>query len=256
MKVSWLLLTYNRSNSVLRALPHCAAKAGAPWEEVVWVDNGSAYDERAAIEASVLTHLGANTSRVFLPQNQGVAKGYNTAHVLARGSHLVITGCDMLMPQDWLLAMRRCFELIPKLGVVSIYAGAIANHPERIRGKAYRDTNTGYNVQPAMPIGRRMFSRAVLERAGYLHEGFGMYGWEDVAWGHTAERACKELGLLSLNLIDFTAEHLGTEGNVGYDHKDEHEYWRWKKEQVNDPAKRELMNQLTNSNWPRFSPYA
>lgn len=252
MKISWLLLTYNRANSVAKALPHCMLNAGRQWDEMIWVDNGSAIHDRKAIEI-VLSAQAAPLTKVFLPENLGVAKGYNRAKVLATGTHMVITGCDMLMPDNWLAKMAEGFEKIPKTGIVTIYASPISATPERVRGEA--KTENGLRIQPAMPMGRKMISRELFKAAGYLREDFGMYGWEDVEWAYRVERVAKEKGLRYYTLPDMTAEHLGTEGNVGYDHKDEHEYWRWKKEQVNDPAKQKVMDECRKKNFPFYSPF-
>lgn len=256
MKISWVILTYNRSNSVTKAIPHCMANAGMRWDEVIWVDNGSSQPERSAIKHMLQVQqkdLGFNLTQCMLHTNLGVAKGYNTAMALAQGTHLVITGCDMMMPENWLRDMSQLFTDVPNMGISTIFANPIVNTPERIRGEV--EMINGKRVRPAMPIERRMLSVKLQREIGYLHEGFGMYGWEDVYWAHRAEKYCKEKKLRCLNLIDKVAQHLGTEGNVGYDHKDEHEYWRWKKSQVNDPKKTELMNQLSRDGWPRFSPY-
>ncbi len=251
MKISWVILTYNRASSVMKAIPHCMANAGYKWDEIIWVDNGSSAVERNSIE-SIFQNLD-HVTKCFIPNNLGVAKGYNTGMALARGTHLVITGCDMMMPKDWLYHMARSFELVPEMGIVTIYAAPIASTKERIRGQPYNQGGVTY--QPCLPIGRRMLPLDLQRRIGYFHEGFGMYGWDDVAWGERAERVCKEEGRLCLNLVNHVAEHLGTEGNVGYDHKDEHAYWNWKKEQVNDPAKAKLLAELRAAGHPKFNPY-
>lgn len=251
MKISWVILTYNRANSVCKAIPHSMAKAGMKWDEIIWVDNGSSPEDRHAINE--VMGLADNVTKVLLPENLGVAKGYNRGMALANGTHIVITGCDMLMPPNWLKSMAECFDIIPKTGIVTIYAAPISKTPERIRGP--EEVVSGIKIRPAMPIGRRMLTKDLQRKIGYFNEGFGLYGWDDVAWGHTAERVCDELGLRYYNLVDKVAEHLGTEGNVGYDHKDEHEYWKWKKREVEDPKKRELMNKLSKDNYPTFTPF-
>lgn len=253
MKISWVILTYNRANSVLKAIPHCMEYSGAMWDEIIWVDNGSDINERTKI-ADMFSDSGwTNLTQCWLPKNLGVAKGYNTAMALARGTHLVITGCDMLMPKNWLADMVEVLEEVPNAGIATIYAAPIEKTPERIRGPEW-DYN-GIHIRESMPIGRRLLSVELQREIGYFHEGFGMYGWDDVFWGHRAEVVLGKRGLKSYNLFNSIAEHLGTEGNVGYDHKDEHEYWRWKKEQVNDPRKHELLAQLQKDGWPKFSPY-
>ena len=252
MKISWLLLTYNRANAVCKAIPYCAKNAGHSYDEVIWVDNGSEKGEYLRI-AHMLAGLFPNITHVLYSKNTGVAKGYNTCMANAQGTHMVITGCDMMMPDNWLKKMVEAYNGLPKAGVVTIYASEISKVKERIRGEPFMWSSQVF--QEAMPIGRRFLSKELQRKIGYFHEGFGMYGWDDVAWGHTAERVLGELGLKSYNLNDHVAEHLGTEGNVGYDYKDEHEYWRWKRKEVEDPAKQELLTKLRTANWPSFNPY-
>ena len=253
MSVSWLLLTYNRADTVRKAFAHCARNAGRDYGELVWVDNGSAASERDAIARCLDEHARAPVTKIHFPENRGVAKGYNACLGNARGTHVVITGCDMLMPDGWLQSMARCFDTIARTGIVTIYAAPIGETPERIRGPL--ETVNGIELQPAMPIGRRMLSRELLSRIGYFNEGFGMYGWDDVAWGHRAEKICREENLRFYNLPDLIAQHLGTEGNAAYDSKDAQAYWRWKKSQVDDPAKQQLLKALEARGWPRFSPF-
>jgi GT2 family glycosyltransferase len=247
MRISWVLLTYNRSKTVAQAMAHNVATSGRKWDELIWCDNNSTDDVRDVVRAY------SPDVEILNKTNLGVAKGYNRAMALASGTHIVITGCDVLMPDNWLSKFEEGFREIANLAVLSMYSERIEKVPERIRGDV--ETFGNLLVRPAMPIGRRMFKRELLKQAGYFHEGFGLYGWEDVAWGHTVERYCKGAALKCYNVEDKICQHLGTEGNVGYDYKDEHEYWAWKKDQVNDPAKRQLMEKLSSDNWPAFFPY-
>lgn len=248
MKISWLILTYNRLPSVQRAIPHCMKNAGRLWDEMVWCDNGST----DGVREWMMKEVGPKTSILF-SENRGVAKGYNACLGNARGTHLVITGCDMLMPDNWLARMAECFEKIPDTGIVTIYASPIKTTPERIRGEP--ETINGILTQPAMPIGRRMLPRSLIKDIGYFHEGFGLYGYDDLPWGYRAERVCKEKGLRFYNLPNLVAEHLGTEGAVGFDHRDEHAYWKWKRKEVEAPWKQDLLRKLEKEGWPRFSEF-
>lgn len=229
------------------------ANAGRHWDEIIWVDNGSSAWDREQIENFFYCVPIESITKCMIGKNLGVAKGYNTAMALARGTHLVITGCDMMMPDGWLNQMATCFEKIPNTGIVTIYASPMGVVRERIRGDV--KIVSGIKIQPAMPIGRRMLPIPLQREIGYFHEGFGMYGWDDVAWGHRAEKVCTAKGLSFYNLPDLIAEHLGTEGNVGFDHKDEHEYWKWKRAQVEDPSKMTLLEKLRKEGWPGFHPY-
>lgn len=247
MRISWVLLTYNREKTVARAMAHNVANSGRKWDELIWCDNNSTDGVQDVVRKYY------PDVEILNKTNLGVAKGYNRAMALASGTHIVITGCDVIMPDNWLSKFEEGFREIPNLAVLSMYSERIEKTPERIRGQVEQFGNL--LVRPAMPIGRRMFRRELLKTAGYFHEGFGLYGWEDVAWGYTVERYCASAGLVCYNVEDKICQHLGTEGNVGYDHKDEHEYWAWKKEQVNDPAKRLLMDKLASEKWPSYFPY-
>lgn len=248
MKVSWLILTYNRAEKVQRSVTWNMTHAGEAWDELVWVDNGSTDGVRGVMQA-----FSPDVS-VLNPKNLGVAVGYNQALQAGTSDFLVITGCDMLMPKGWLKTMKDCFRRIPRTGIACIYSGPLHQLKERLRGPEKGEVHAGLRIVHSMPIGRRMLSRGLLEEVGYFHEGFGLYGHDDVFWGHRAEKVCKQKGLLFYSLPDHTAVHLGTEGVVGWDGKDERAYHAFKQKEVVDPKKAALMGQLSSQGWPIFNP--
>ena len=75
MSISWLLLTYNRADTVRKAFAHCARNAGRDYGELVWVDNGSSVRERNEIASCIDEHARAPVTRILFPENRGVAKG-------------------------------------------------------------------------------------------------------------------------------------------------------------------------------------
>lgn len=241
MKISWLVLTFNRANCVEKAMAHNIASAGTDWHELVWVDNGST-DHMA----DVMSAFHPDVALRF-QVNRGVAHGYNRAIQLSSGDHLVITGCDMLMPDGWLKTMKDHLEAIPETGVMSIYCAPLDRVPERVRGKP--EALHGRQIVRAMPMGRRIFSREFLMACGYFREDFGLYGWEDVEWGYRAERLCEERGLVSYTVPGLVARHLGGE-------TDSPEYRAWKKAQASDPAKHELMERCRAEGWPYYNPFS
>lgn len=255
MKISWVILTWNRVSVVQRAMAHNMRCAGRQWDELVWVDNGSSdgvdrWAERLKPD-KLIRH----------EKNLGVAKGYNAAMHAATGDLVVITGCDMLMPNNWLAIFEEYFEKIPETGVACMYGGPLAWVPERARGGKgpgdwQHETVNGLPLIKAMPIGRRAFRKEMLEKHfGYFHEGFGFYGHEDLHWGHRAEKVCDEMGLRYYVIPDKICNHLGSEGIHPFNGMDGKEYWEFKQRECRDPKKDELLHKLNAEGWPYFNPY-
>jgi GT2 family glycosyltransferase len=250
--ISWVILTYNRGEIVKEALSHCFDYSGAPEaiEEVVWVDNGST--DKVCRE--FMRTLEPEVS-VLLSDNLGVARGYNIGMGLATKDYIVITGCDMKMPANWLRTMLDYVERVPETGVASVYSIHWTARPERLRkGFGIKEIN-GMPLVHAMPIERRIFRRELLADFGYFPETLGLYGYDDLCWAYRTERICDQKGLLYYVIPDLVAEHLGTEGINAADGKDSSQYHAFKQKEVRDPRKREEMDRLKELGWPRFSPF-
>lgn len=244
--VSWVLLTYNRKDIVAKCFEHNRKTAGSKIDELVWVDNGSTDGVRDYM-------LSQNPDIAILhKENKGVAKGYNAGLLAARQEYIVITGCDMLMPSDWLKTFLDYVEKIPETGVASIYSRPYEDKPERLRGA--RRCENGLDIVPAMPIERRIFKRDLLKDFGYFHEGFGLYGWDDLHWAFRAEAVCKERDLLTYVIPDSIATHLGTEGIEVANGAEDPSYHSMKQKEVRDPRKQELLKALHQKGWPKFTP--
>ena len=121
----------------------------------------------------------------MLPENLGVAKGYNRAMALVTGTHMVITGCDMIMPQGWLRHMVDALSF-EDCGMSLMYSDPIYKNTERQRGPEFHHNKL--IMCHALPIGRRLMSVEVQREIGYFHEGLGLYGWDDVLWAARAEK--------------------------------------------------------------------
>ena len=241
MKVSWVLLTWNRRETVQESIRHNFLNAGAEIDEVVYVDNGSTDWTPIMVQGELKPE-----TQVLHNKNQGAAKGYNRAMSLATGDIIVITGCDMLMPDNWLRIFKEYLTAIPNTGAASMYQTHHDNVPERLKGE--QTTLNGLPIVPAMPMGRKAFSRDFLRKVGYLREDFNLYGWEDVEWGHRCERVAKENGLINYVIPNKICRHLGKE-------QDTEEYKKWKQEQASDPRVLDLMKWCHDNNFPYYNPY-
>lgn len=265
--VSWVILTYNRADKVERAITHCMRNAGEKWDELVWCDNGSADGVR-----DFMMSLEPDTA-VLNKANRGVASGYNRAMAMATCDYVVITGCDMLMPPNWLKTFKDYIRRVPRTGIACMYSGPLGWVPERARDpkdlpadsftveyngrvqKWYQSSVNGLPFVHAMPIGRRILSRKLLGQIGYFPECFGLYGHDDVAWAHRAEKICDMQGLHYYVIPDQIPEHLGTEGVAKPDGKDESQYHAFKMAEAADPEKARTMSRLQAEGWPYFNPF-
>ncbi len=247
--ISLIMLTFNRENTVRESLRHNKAHAGADWTEVIHCDNGSEDSVREVVEEELHPDV-----RIYNRENLGVAKGYNRAMAMATKEWVLITGCDRKLPENWLKTLLEHITVIPNTGVISIYAHPMDKCPERARG--IEEVINGKLIQKAMPMGARIMRRELLKDAGYMHEGFGLYGWEDVVWGHSVENVCYRKGLESYIIPGLYSQHLGDTGisetHTGYD---PHDYWKFKQKEVKEAYKQELMKSLCAQGYPPYRPY-
>lgn len=240
MRVSLVLLTYNRAALVERALKHNFEKAGASINELVWIDNGSTDSVRDVVEQY---HPDVT---VLNKTNLGVAKGWNRGYALTTGDHLVMVDSDFLLPTDWLVTFKIYMTAIPRSGVACILHRDL--RPDYVAAST-RQIN-GFPYIPCHPVGCRFLTRDLLiAKIGYLREDFGLYGWEDVEWARRAVRVCRERRLLTYAIPNQRAEHLGTES------ADDPKYLAFKRLQGGDARKRELLRHYAEQRFPYYSPY-
>lgn len=252
MKISWVILTHNRSKTVNRAFKHNMLNAGLPdlrdhQVEIIWVDNGS----RVPVEATYLNVMA--DVKIWNKFNLGVSKGYNRGLVLCTGDLIAITGCDRLMPKNWLSQAIRAHEAIPTTGIISYYSKPLDQVPERKRGCP--NQMNGIEIQCAMPIEAKVFSRSLHSRIGYLKEDLGLYGWEDVLWGERAEKVTADMGLINYIFPEQIAQHLGDEGIAEWTQQDEQSYHEFKKLESQDPKKLEICQEYRRMGHPYVNPY-
>lgn len=239
MKVSWVILTHNRREVVDRCLEinlHRTIMSGAE-TELIWVDNYSDNPNKFLLESFY-------DIKIRNKENAGVARGYNQGFAMAKGAFIVITGCDRVMPMQWLHRMIDAFDKIPNMGCVSCYS---EHDPTRYPTNQEIEQINGVQFMRALPFEARMFRRSMLTDVGYFHEGFGLYGWEDCHWGPRFVQVAKERDLICCTLPEFKAEHLGV--------NDDPEYKAFKKKESGEPWKLELLQKLAKEGYPKFNPF-
>lgn len=250
MTVSLNLLTMGRSSAVIPTLARNLEQAGMPIDELVWCDNGSEWHEFSAIRDAIGAHREARGfafTQIRHDRNQGVAAGYNRCAALSSSDLILITGCDRIMPQNWLVDLVSVMAE-PQMACACVYSSRSPDVAKRYVGAPFRFEHL--DLVPALPFEARLFRRLLLHSAGYLREDFGLYGWEDVEWGHRVLRVCQEQGLQSVNVASMRIENLGNAG-----HPDPEAYQAFKNEQAKDPAKIKLVQKCQAENYPFYSPY-
>jgi glycosyltransferase involved in cell wall biosynthesis len=104
MKLSIMIITYNRCNEVLRAVKSCLPFMNEDMELVI-VDNNSS-DETAEVLNSFLNSLTINHKLVLSKENLGVAGGRNLAFSLCKGDYVFSLDDDaIIVTEDFLIKM-------------------------------------------------------------------------------------------------------------------------------------------------------
>ncbi len=234
--VSLVMLTMNRMEAVEQSLTANLASAGYPVREIIHVDNGSdpgfAHWFKCVFNPAI---------QVLHATNLGVAKGYNRGMLLATSSHIVITGCDRLMPKQWLLEWVKAAQLISNTGAISCYTAGRGGGTEILNGVA---------IRYGRPLEARMHSRNFLLGAGFFREDLDLYGYEDVEWSDRAERYARIHGLVNYTLPDLgLASHLKFEGTT-------RSYVEMKNVEHSVEWKRQLVRDCHRLGNPFYNPYS
>jgi len=94
--------------------------------------------------------------------------------------------------------------------------------------------------------GSMSYTKEALDKFGYYREDLGLYGRNEEEHNHRIGKM-KEIKLEG-------AIHLGTEGRLEYDGKEEKKYWEFKRDETNDKDKlKRLKTMLDNKEY--YNPY-
>lgn len=186
--VSIIIPTYNQREYVLQCVSSIEKHTPAPFEIIV-VDNASKDGT-----AEAMLRKGGMVRVASLDKNRGFAGGVNHGLMMARGRHIIVLNNDTLVTPGWLDNMMTCLASDPKIGVV----GPVTNYiggDQQIQ-VPYREVE---EMWPFAATHNRpdadkhritdrlvgfcwLFSRELLERVGYLDEGYAVGNFEDDDW--------------------------------------------------------------------------
>jgi glycosyltransferase involved in cell wall biosynthesis len=112
-RVSVVLSTCNRRDSLARALKCLLVQPTAPTHEIVVVDNRSTDGTRELVEA-VARDVTNGTIRYAYEGKQGLSHARNAGIALARAPIIAFTDDDVLVDAHWIPAIARAFECHPE----------------------------------------------------------------------------------------------------------------------------------------------
>lgn len=251
IKPSLVMLTWNRKPSVEKSLSENIKNAGYPLHEIVHVDNGS---------LPGFTEWFGDTFKpsvqVLHKENTGVARGYNRGLALTTGSHVIITGCDRVMPNNWLGHFVEGFEKIKETAVISCYTSEQIGRHHKEHGQTFGpETRNDIYIQRSIPVEARMHSKDFLFKTGFFREDFGIYGYEDSEW---SDRACRAAG--KENKICYHMPHIGYAEHISDQDFPEYvnglPYFKYKNSIHKNPKLAKLFSWCHRNGSPHYNPYA
>ena len=144
---------------------------------VIWVDNGSATEERKTIAAAWQNDVLA----LLLPEKLGFVKATNAGIAVSTAPFILLLNNDTELRLGWLAAFLATFEARPDVGLVGPWATPLSK-----QWQARRPRRAGVMDGPNLILHSTrmlaffctMIRRAVIVDVGYLSEEWGL-GWGD-----------------------------------------------------------------------------
>jgi GT2 family glycosyltransferase len=242
MKISIILVTFNRVAQVQDCVGKNLISGGINDYELVWVDNGSTDGCQNLPEFFKADRIVLNR------KNIGVSAGYNQALGLCRTDWIYLIGDRNLLPSGWLktgvsiansgLVDSVCMYEVPPLALPDRWLPG----PDIVV--------SGCRLKPALQNGSMIFRRSLLASAGYWREDMGMYGWNDIEWA----RRIANRNLRGYAMVDHISSHLADDPN-DKTMVDGIPYRTWVNRERDHPSKQERLEACRIAGYPHFSPY-
>jgi glycosyltransferase involved in cell wall biosynthesis len=245
MSISMILVTHRRAHLVERVMDLNLERAGDKLDELIWVDNASPDDAR-----KIIPKYNPRVS-ILHNENLGVAIAFNRGVACSTGDFLLLNDGDVLLPEGWLLTIKKYLSVIPNTGVLSIPHDNDGRHENVDWGNIQVTMVGGLPMCLALiRIGLAIRSRNIWNRVGYLREGLGFYGNEDTMWNDKANSLQGEF--VNYMIPRFMGLHMG---NSFVGEPEPEGYWDFKMAEAKKEGKQEKIAVLREQGFPPFNPY-
>ena len=115
MKMSMVLISYNRKDEIERSLSSMMVQTRKP-DEIILVDNASS-DGTVEMVEKKFPHVKI----IILPENKGLCFAANVGFRNAKSEYVGIVESDMTISRNWVEEVIKAFEKEPRVGSVSPY---------------------------------------------------------------------------------------------------------------------------------------
>lgn len=197
MKISMVMLSYNRGRMLEKVTDINLASAGDVIDEFIWVDNASTDDTR-----KIFPKYNPDVS-ILNKTNLGLAIALNRGLVCATGDAILINEGDIIFPSGWLVMIKKYLEGIEMTGCLSI--------PNQGNVDWNNTPVTEINGLPVcvqdIAIGATVRTRRLMKYVGYYHQDLGLYGQEDRVWNNFANNIRETTGLIHYMIPGFEGIH-------------------------------------------------
>ncbi|PWW07355.1 GT2 family glycosyltransferase [Paenibacillus cellulosilyticus] len=182
---SIIIPTYNQAKYLKACVESIGEHTDLPYEIII-IDNGST-DETAAYLKEISTQVRYR----ILEDNHGFAGAVNMGLMMAKGTTLMLLNNDVLVTDNWLDNLLACLNSEAKIGMVGPVTNYISGDqqidvPYTDVMDMYEFARRNNESNPARWVRTDrlvgfclLFRRELLEKVGYLDEGFEIGNFED-----------------------------------------------------------------------------
>lgn len=192
--------TFNQSEMTAACARSLFLTTSPGTARVVWVDNGSAPDDRALI-AAAWERTGLEILPLMLPTNLGFVKATNMGLAASVAPYALLLNNDTELPPGWVSKLTEPMMTDSAVGI----AGPLSSSPHQWQGqvpKTWRGWTTLGNHQ-MLSFFCALIRREVLVECGYLSEEYQQGLGDDDDYCERVKRAGWKLALV----MDLEVKH-------------------------------------------------